>query len=53
MKRSILALVAIFMTLGVMAQDVEFTADRPGASTGPATVARNVIQLELFISYMI
>ena len=30
---------------------VSFTADRPGASTGPTTVARGVVQLEQGIQY--
>ena len=30
-----------------IAQEVEFTADRPGASTGPGVVARKVVQLDL------
>ena len=33
------------------AQEVEFTADRPGCSTGPATVAMGVIQLEQGMQY--
>ena len=32
-------------------EDVEFTADRPGASTGPSVVAHKVIQLEQGIQY--
>ena len=33
------------------AQEVEFTADRPGASTGTGIVGKNVIQLEQGIEY--
>ena len=51
MKRLILSIIMISASLAVMAQDVEFTADRPGASTGPATVWRGVIQLEQGIQY--
>ena len=41
----------ISASLAVMAQEEEFTADRPGASTGPATVGRGVIQLEQGVQY--
>ena len=51
MKKSILTFVMILITLGAIAQEVEFTADRPGASTGPATVARNVVQLEQGVQF--
>lgn len=44
-----------FLTLCSMAvyaqENVEFTADRPGASTGPSLVAPGVIQLEQGIQY--
>ena len=47
--------ILLFLTLGcltVYAQDnVEFTADRPGASTGPSVVGKGVIQLEQGIQY--
>jgi hypothetical protein len=33
------------------AQEVEFTADRPGASTGPSTVGHKVVQLEQGVQY--
>ena len=42
------------MMCGVAAfaqEDVEFTADRPGASTGPSVVGPGVIQLEQGIQY--
>ena len=51
MRRLILSIIMISASLAVMAQDVEFTADRPGASTGPATVWRGVIQLEQGVQY--
>ena len=51
MKRLFAALVMLFAACGAMAQEVEFTADRPGASTGPAIVARNVIQLEQGVQF--
>ena len=35
----------IFSFAGLFAQEVEFTADRPGASTGPSTVAKGDIRL--------
>ena len=47
--------ILLFLPLGcltVYAQDnVEFTADRPGASTGPSVVGQGVIQLEQGIQY--
>lgn len=47
--------ILLFLPLGcltVYAQDnVEFTADRPGASTGPYVVGQGVIQLEQGIQY--
>ena len=47
-KKSLFVLLLLFMGgLFVYAQgEVEFTADRPGASTGPSVVGHNVIQLE-------
>lgn len=39
MKKIILSLLMIFSFAGLFAQEVEFTADRPGASTGSSTVA--------------
>lgn len=45
----------LVMSMGVVAavaqESVEFTADRPGASTGPATVGHRVIQLEQGVQY--
>lgn len=50
--KKIIALLTVLMTgVAANAQDVEFTADRPGVSTGPAVVGRNVIQLEQGIQY--
>lgn len=47
MKRFFILIVALLVATYVgKAQEVEFTADRPGAATGPATVARDVVQLE-------
>ena len=51
MKKIILSLLMIFSFAGLFAQEVEFTADRPGASTGPSTVAKGVIQWEQGIQY--
>ena len=53
MKRIILTLLVIFSFAGVFAQEVEFTADRPGASTGPSTVAKGVIQWEQGVQYQL
>lgn len=41
----------IFSFSVLFAQEVEFTADRPGASTGPSTVAKGVIQWEQGVKY--
>lgn len=51
MRRLILSIIMISASLAGLAQEVEFTADRPGASTGPATVWRGAIQLEQGIQY--
>lgn len=38
--------------MGVFAQEgVEFTADRPGASTGPSVLGHGVVQLEQGLQY--
>lgn len=51
-KRLLCTLLAFGAVCSAMAQQsVEFTADRPGASTGPATVGHKVIQLEQGIQY--
>ena len=42
---------AMFSFVSLFAQEAEFTADRPGASTGPSTVAKGVIQWEQGIQY--
>ena len=51
MKKAIFTVIVIFSFAGVFAQEVEFTADRPGASTGPSTVAKGVIQWEQGVQY--
>ena len=52
MKKLYLLILLAFSSIIVYAQDnVEFTADRPGASTGPSVVGRGVIQLEQGIQY--
>jgi hypothetical protein len=51
MKKAIFTILVIFSFAGVFAQEVEFTADRPGASTGPSTVAKGVIQWEQGVQY--
>ena len=45
------ALLAGFSLAAYAQEEVEFTADRPGASTGPSVVAHKVIQLEQGIQY--
>lgn len=51
MKRLFVLLAAAATIFGVTAQETEFTADRPGASTGPNVVGHKVIQLEQGIQY--
>lgn len=51
MKRLFVLLTAAATIFGVTAQETEFTADRPGASTGPNVVGHKVIQLEQGIQY--
>lgn len=51
MKRLFYTLILSMGALVATAQDVEFTADRPGASTGPSTVGHKVIQLEQGVQY--
>ena len=51
MKKLFYSLIFSMGALVATAQDVEFTADRPGASTGPATVGHKVIQLEQGVQY--
>lgn len=51
MKRIIFTVLMMFSFVGIFAQEVEFTADRPGASTGPSTVAKGVIQWEQGVQY--
>ena len=50
-KRVFFALAFCAGVLAASAQEVEFTADRPGASTGPATVGHKVFQLEQGVQY--
>lgn len=46
-KRLLSLLAVAMVTFTAAAQDdVEFTADRPGASTGPGTIGKGVVQLE-------
>ena len=51
MKKVLFTVLMIFSFAVVQAQEIEFTADRPGASTGPSTVAKGVIQLEQGVQY--
>ena len=51
MNKVFCALIFSLCAMVVTAQEVEFTADRPGASTGPATVAHKVVQLEQGVQY--
>ena len=51
MKRFLALLMFVCVAGATIAQEVEFTADRPGASTGPGVVARKVVQLEQGIQY--
>ena len=52
MKKLFLAFAALLFGAGAFAQEeVEFTADRPGASTGPSVLSKGVIQLEQGIQY--
>ena len=51
MKKFFFCLFIVFSSVSVVAQEVEFTADRPGASTGPATVGKGVVQWEQGVQY--
>ena len=54
MKKLFIFAVSLFSIFSVSAQEqaqAEFTADRPGASTGPSVVGHKVIQLEQGIQY--
>lgn len=52
MKRLFLFVASLFVTFSLSAQEqAEFTADRPGASTGPSTVGYRVVQLEQGMQY--
>lgn len=51
MRRLLISIITLLTTTAAIAQEVEFTADRPGASTGPAVVGHHVVQLEQGIQY--
>ena len=52
MKKLFITILMICARFGAWAQkEAEFTADRPGASTGPAVVGHKVIQLEQGVQY--
>ena len=53
MKRLLTLIALSIATIGTLSaqEQASFTADRPGASTGPVTVARGVVQLEQGIQY--
>ena len=51
MKKLFFITLMAFFFAGISAQEVEFTADRPGASTGPSVVSRGVIQWEQGVQY--
>ena len=52
MKRLLFVIVTLFVAMSASAQEqAEFTADRPGASTGPAVVGHRVVQLEQGVQY--
>ena len=51
MKKIVLLTFMVFSFAGISAQEVEFTADRPGASTGPSVVSKGVIQWEQGVQY--
>lgn len=52
MKKVLTAMLLVLGVLSAQAQETaEFTADRPGASTGPSVVGQGVVQLEQGIQY--
>lgn len=51
MKRLLILLISLLASTVAIAQESEFTADRPGMSTGPAVVGHRVVQLEQGIQY--
>ena len=52
MKKLVITVLMICAGFGAWAQEEsEFTADRPGASTGPAVVGHKVLQLEQGVQY--
>ena len=51
MKRLSICLLLAMICMAGYAQETEFTADRPGASTGPGVVGHRVIQLEQGLQY--
>ena len=50
-KLFIVAILAVCCFNAKAQENVEFTADRPGASTGPSVVGQGVIQLEQGVQY--
>lgn len=51
MKRLLILLISLLASTVAIAQEAEFTADRPGVSTGPAVVGHRVVHLEQGIQY--
>ena len=53
MKKTFAVLLLSFVHIGAWAQqeEIDFTADRPGVSTGPSVVEHQVVQLEQGIQY--
>ena len=52
MKRTILSVLMLCaLCVGVCAQEVAFTADRPGASTGTSVLGQGVLQLEQGVEF--
>ena len=49
--KTIIILLFVTVIVAAQEQEVEFTADRPGASTGTGVVAKNVIQWEQGVQY--
>lgn len=51
MNRHLILLLLLLNVTFAFAQEAEFTADRPGASTGPGIVAKGVVQWEQGVQY--
>ncbi len=51
MRKHILLFFLLLNAAFAASQEVEFTADRPGASTGPGIVAKGVVQWEQGVQY--